>query len=96
MSTTIEAFGSTSLIEDGGFYFLQPNDGSAVELRYDGSPVAVGQFGQWSRLPRSRRRTDIKWPGNRPALINIWRGTSTAAAIASQVRVTPRPERAPR
>ena len=49
MSTTIEAFGSTSLIEDGSYYFLQPNGGSAVVLSYGGSPVVVGQFtfGPW-------------------------------------------------
>ena len=50
MSVTIEAFGSTSLVEDGGHYFLQPNGGSAVELSYGGSPVVAGQFGQWAPI----------------------------------------------
>ena len=47
MSTTIEAFGSTSLVEDGSFYFLHPNGGSAVELSYAGAPVVDGQFDQF-------------------------------------------------
>ena len=50
MSVTIEAFGSTSLVEDGGHYFLQPNGGSAVELSYGGSPVVAGQYGQWAPI----------------------------------------------
>src|SRR5262245_17658727 len=50
MSVTIEAFGSTSLVEDGSHYFLQPNGGSAVELSYGGSPVVAGQFGQWAPI----------------------------------------------
>jgi hypothetical protein len=36
MSTTIEAFGSTSLVEIGNNYFLQPNGGTAVELSVGG------------------------------------------------------------
>src|SRR5215831_886674 len=49
-STVIEAFGSTSLVEDGSHYFLQPNGGSAVELSYGGAPVVAGQFGQWAPI----------------------------------------------
>ena len=42
----IEAFGSTSLAEDGGNYFLYPNGGPAVELNYNGTPAVAGQFNQ--------------------------------------------------
>jgi hypothetical protein len=49
-STVIEAFGSTSLVESGNNYFLQPNGGTAVELSYGGSPVVVGQYGQWAPI----------------------------------------------
>jgi hypothetical protein len=45
--TKIEAFGSTSLVEDGNNYFLNPAGGSAVELSYDGAPVVAGQFDQF-------------------------------------------------
>ena len=45
-STTIEAFGSTSLLAEGSNYFLQPNGGSAVELSFGGAPVVAGQFDQ--------------------------------------------------
>ncbi len=48
--TTIEAFGSTSLVQDGSNYFLDATDGSAVELSYGGAPVVVGQFGGWAPI----------------------------------------------
>src|SRR5258706_427776 len=45
--TTIEGFGSTSLVEVGSNYFLDPNGGSPVELSYGGAPVVDGQFDQF-------------------------------------------------
>src|SRR6185437_7749072 len=39
----IEAFGSTSLVESGGNYFLKGADGSSVELMYNGAPVVTGE-----------------------------------------------------
>src|SRR5712664_3330697 len=50
MSSTIETFGSTSLVQDGSGYFLYPNGGSAVQLSYIGGPVVAGQFGQWAPI----------------------------------------------
>ena len=44
-STTIEAFGATSLVQIGSNYFLNPVAGGAgQELKYNGSPVVAGQF----------------------------------------------------
>ena len=41
----IELFGSTSLVQGGSNYFLNPvAGGTGPELKYNGSPVAVGQF----------------------------------------------------
>jgi hypothetical protein len=50
MSVTIETFGSTSLIQDGSGYFLDPNGGLALQLSYGGAPVVTGQFGQWAPI----------------------------------------------
>jgi hypothetical protein len=46
MSTTIETFGFTRLVQDGSFYFLYSNNGNAVELTYGGAAVVPGQFGE--------------------------------------------------
>jgi S-formylglutathione hydrolase FrmB/cytochrome c2 len=48
--TTIESSGSTTLLTDGTYYYLQIGNGPAVELSYDGAPVAVGQFGAWTPI----------------------------------------------
>ena len=42
--TTIEAYGSTTLVQRGSNYFLNGTDGSSVELSYGGAPVVTGQF----------------------------------------------------
>ena len=42
----IEAIGTTSLVLQGGDYFLNPTaGGTGPVLKYQGSPVVVGQFG---------------------------------------------------
>jgi 20S proteasome alpha/beta subunit len=45
--TTIEAFGSTSLLAGGNNYFVQPNGGAAIELSYGGAVIVAGQFDQF-------------------------------------------------
>jgi len=50
MSSTIETFGSTQLVQDGNFYFLSPNGGAAVQLSYSGAAVVAGQFGLWAPI----------------------------------------------
>jgi 20S proteasome alpha/beta subunit len=46
--TVIETSGSTSLVQDGNNYFLEPQGGTQVELSYAGSPVVAGQFSDQS------------------------------------------------
>ena len=47
-STVIESFGSTSLVQVGSNYYFYPVGGSSgPEFKYNGSPVAVGQY-EWS------------------------------------------------
>ena len=49
ISTVIEAFGSTSLVEVGTNYFLYAVGGSSgPELSYSGTPVVADQFGTGS------------------------------------------------
>ena len=47
----IEASGSTSLVQVGNNYFLDPvAGGTGPELKYDGAPVVAGQFGAWAPI----------------------------------------------
>ena len=100
MPTTIESFGSTSLVEDGSFYFLNPNGGSAVELSYAGAPVVDGQFdqfgGHWVPIGAEQTATGYEVAGRSLAPTSIRCGSPTIAAITSQVLLTSRRERAPR
>ena len=48
--TVIEGFGSTSLVQNGSNYLLDPGGGSTVALSYAGAPVVAGQFGAWAPI----------------------------------------------
>ena len=50
-TTVIEAFGSTSLVEVGSYYYLDSiSNGSGQELKYGSAPVVAGQFGAWTEI----------------------------------------------
>ena len=55
--TTIELSGTTTLLTDGTYYYLQVGDGAAVELSYNGAPVTVGQFGAWTFIAAQQTAT---------------------------------------
>ncbi len=47
--TTIEAYGSTSLVQAGNSYFLDPTaGGTGPEVMLNGSPLIAGQFSGWA------------------------------------------------
>jgi hypothetical protein len=51
VATTIESFGSTSLVELGGnFYMNSISNGSGPELKYGGAAVVAGHFGSWTPI----------------------------------------------
>ncbi len=50
-TTTIESFGSTSLVEVDNDYFLDGTSGGpSAELQYGGAPVVAGEFGAWTPI----------------------------------------------
>ncbi|WP_315787190.1 MULTISPECIES: S8 family serine peptidase [unclassified Bradyrhizobium] len=51
VSIVIEALGSTSLVQAGNGYFLNPvAGGSGPQLKFNGSAVAPGQLGGWTPI----------------------------------------------
>jgi hypothetical protein len=50
MSSTIETFGSTSLIEIGTSFYLYNSSGVGPSLKYQGADYVAGQFGQWTPI----------------------------------------------
>src|SRR6202022_2912138 len=51
VTTVIESFGSTSLVEVGNNFYLNSNSGgSGPQLKYGGAAVVAGQFGGWTPI----------------------------------------------
>ena len=94
-STTIEASGSTSLIEDWINYFLQPKSGSAVELSYAGAPVVDGQFdqfgGHWVPIGAEQTATgfEVAWKITGADQYTVWYTDSSGNHVSSVFDVAP-------
>ncbi|WGD55342.1 M10 family metallopeptidase C-terminal domain-containing protein [Bradyrhizobium sp. CB1650] len=86
VSTVIEANGSTSLVQYGGNYYLNPvAGGTGPELKYYGSPVAVGQFG--STVPIGVEATasgyEMAWKVTGADLYSVWTTDSTGKYLSN-------------
>ncbi|WP_426442939.1 hypothetical protein [Bradyrhizobium genosp. P] len=60
----IEAFGSTSLVQAGNVYDLDPvAGGTGPTLKYQGSAITVGEFAGWSPIDAEATSTgyDVAW-----------------------------------
>jgi len=53
----IESSGTTTLLTDGTYYYLQIGNGPAVELSYNGAPVTVGEYGAWTPIAAQQTAT---------------------------------------
>ena len=87
--TVIEGFGSTSLVEGGSNYFLDPNGGSAVELSYAGAPVVAGQFDQFGGhwVPIGAEQTasgyEVAWKVTGADQYTVWNTDNSGNYISS-------------
>jgi hypothetical protein len=64
ITTVIEALGSTSLVQVGNNYFLDPvAGGTGPELKISGAPVVAGQSGGWTPIGAEQTATgyEIAW-----------------------------------
>ncbi|WP_063688169.1 M10 family metallopeptidase C-terminal domain-containing protein [Bradyrhizobium stylosanthis] len=60
-ATVIESFGATSLVQSGGNYYLNPSSGgTGPVLKYSGSPVTIGQFGNWAFIGAEQTATGFE------------------------------------
>jgi hypothetical protein len=88
-NTTIEELGSTSLIEGGSNYFLQPAGGLAVELSYAGAPVVVGQFDQFGGpwVPIAAEQTasgyEVAWKVPGADQYTVWNTDNSGNYVSS-------------
>src|SRR5581483_4673567 len=85
-TTVIEARGSTSLVEVGNNYFLNPvAGGTGPELKYAGSPVVAGQFAGWTVIGAEATATGYEVVTKDAAdnLYSIWKTDSSGNFISS-------------
>ncbi|WP_354226450.1 matrixin family metalloprotease [Bradyrhizobium sp. F1.4.3] len=83
--TTIEVFGTTSLIENGNFYMNPVAGGTGPELKYGGSAVVAGQFGAWTPIGAEHVSSgyEVAWqiPGTNQ--FTVWTTDSSGNLISS-------------
>ena len=87
--TTIEAFGSVNLVQDGVNYYFYPNTGSRVELSYQGAPVEAGQFDQFGGhwVPIGAEQTangyEVAWKIAGTDQYQVWNTDSSGNFVSS-------------
>ena len=84
MSSTIESFGSTQLVQDGSLYFLDPNGGAAIELSYAGAGVVAGQFGQWAPIGAEQTASgyEVVWKVTGADQYAVWNTDSSGNFVS--------------
>lgn len=87
---SIEALGTTSLLESGNNFYMSPVGGSFVELKYGGSPVAAGQFGVWTPVGAEQIASgyDIAWKTPGTSQFIIWHTDANGNYLSSSGVVT--------
>jgi serralysin len=71
----IESLGSTSLVQNGANFFMNPvGGGTGVELKYGGSPVAAAQFGAWTPVGAEQTSDgyEVAWQTPGTSQFIIW------------------------
>jgi hypothetical protein len=87
--TVIGTDTSTSLIECGSNYFVQPAGGSAVELSFGGSPVVDGEFdqdgGHWAPIAAKRTETgyEVAWKAVGADEYTVWYTDASGNCLSS-------------
>jgi hypothetical protein len=87
-TTVIESFGSTSLVQLGSNYFLDPvSGGTGVALKYNGSPVVAGsgQFSGWRPIGAEQTSTgyDVAWKNAATNQYSVWTTDSSGNFVSA-------------
>ncbi|WP_084299137.1 M10 family metallopeptidase C-terminal domain-containing protein [Bradyrhizobium sp. WSM1743] len=85
-ATAIESFGSTSLVQSGANFYMNPvGGGSGPELTYGGSPVVAGQFGVWTPIGAEQTASgfDFAWKAPGSSQFIIWHTDSNGNYLSN-------------
>jgi hypothetical protein len=85
-TTTIEAFGSTSLVEVGNNFFLNSvSGGTGPELKYAGANFVAGQAGGWTPIGVEQTATgyEVAWKMTGSDLYGVWNTDSNGNYVSN-------------
>jgi hypothetical protein len=85
-TTTIEAFGSTSLVEVGSNFFLNSvSGGTGPELKYAGANFVAGQAGGWTPIGVEQTATgyEVAWKMTGADLYGFWNTDSNGNYLSN-------------
>jgi hypothetical protein len=88
MTTVIQTDGSTSLVQVGSNYFLDPVGGSSgPELKLGGAAVTAGQFGAWTPIGEVQTATgyEVAWKMTGADAYSLWSTDSNGNFITNNV-----------
>jgi hypothetical protein len=91
VTTVIEAFGSTKLVQVGSNYFLNSiSGGTGPSLKYAGNPVVTGQYGAgWAPIGVEATASgyDVAWKDPASGQYTVWSTDSNGNYIANIIGV---------
>ena len=88
--TIIQTDGSTSLVQAGNIYELNPvGGGTGPTLKYNGAAITVGQEVGWSPIGAIQTSTgyDVAWKNQASGLFTVWTTDSNGNYISNSVNV---------
>ena len=89
--TTIESSGTTSLVQSGSQYFMNPvAGGTGPEVSYQGTPVTAGEFGAWTPLGAEATSTgyEVAWKNGSADQYTVWQTDSSGNYLSDSSFVT--------
>jgi 20S proteasome alpha/beta subunit len=90
LSTVLEAFGSTSLVESGNNFYLYSNaSGSGLSLKYGGAAVAAGQWGGWAPIGAEQTASgyEVTWKVTGADQYSVWNTDSSGNYTSNAIGV---------
>jgi hypothetical protein len=88
VTTVIEAFGSTKLVQVGANYFLDNiSSGTGPELKFNGAPVQLGQFGAYTPVGVEAAGSgyEVAWKNATTNQFSIWNTDSSGNFVSYAV-----------
>src|SRR2546430_10758160 len=90
VTSEIESFGSTSLVEVGNVFYLDSiSSGTGPQLKYGGAAVTAGQFGGWTPISAEQTSSgyDVAWKMTGADQYTVWSTDSSGNYLSNLVPV---------